>query len=188
MSDQVKPGFRELFEAHYGYVRASLRRLGVHVRDLDDLTDDVFLRVHDRLHRHDPSTPVRPWLFAFAFRIASDYRRLARHRLTFGVPEDQLASDRPSPEDAMSKEEDVRLVHQALETMSLETRGVFVMYEIDGHEMKEIATALGVPVNTAYSRLRLGRRAFAAKVRELRGIEADLGPDPDLEAEVEAGR
>ena len=41
----------------------------------------MFVEVFRNLHRYDPARPLRPWLFAFAFRFASDYRRLARHRV-----------------------------------------------------------------------------------------------------------
>ena len=42
------------------------------------------------------------------------------------------------------------------------------MHELDGHAMPEIAAALGVPLNTAYSRLRLAREQFALVVRRKR--------------------
>ena len=43
------------------------------------------------------------------------------------------------------------------------------MHDIDGHVMPDIAAALGVPLNTAYSRLRLARADFAAAVKRLQG-------------------
>src|SRR6185437_13908682 len=78
-SDGREGRFRTLFEAELDYVFATLRRLGVAPRDLEDVTHEVFLRVHARWDEYDPARPVRPWIFAFAFRLASDYRRLARH-------------------------------------------------------------------------------------------------------------
>ena len=43
------------------------------------------------------------------------------------------------------------------------------MHDIDGHVMPDIAAALGVPLNTAYSRLRLARADFAAAVQRVQG-------------------
>src|SRR5579862_3687219 len=80
-ADEPKAGFRAVFEREFDYVWASLRRLGVHDRDLEDVAQDVFVQVHKRLPNYDPSRPIRPWLFAFAVRCASDWRRLARHRV-----------------------------------------------------------------------------------------------------------
>jgi RNA polymerase sigma-70 factor (ECF subfamily) len=50
----------------------------------------------------------------------------------------------------------------------MDRRAVFVLYDIDGEPMKEIARSLGIPVNTAYSRLRLARSEFGLAVKRLR--------------------
>jgi len=102
MTDRAPPSqantmqetFRVFFEEHFDYVYRSLRRLGVQERDLEDVTHDVFLEVHAAWSRFDRTRPPKPWLFAFAFRFASDYRRLARHR---NVPtaDMDLVNDRP---------------------------------------------------------------------------------------------
>ena len=53
--------------------------------------------------------------------------------------------------------------------MPIEQRAVFVLYEVDEIPMKEIAESLGIPANTAYSRLRLAREVFAAHAQKNRG-------------------
>lgn len=164
--------FRELFDEHYDYVWSSLRRLGVFPRDIDDVADDVFLRVHEHFAAYDRTRPVKPWLFAFAFHAASDYRRLARHRIKLGLEGFDEIDDAPTPEEALVQRETGRLVQEALDAISITNRAVFVMYEIDGTDMKDIASSLEIPLHTAYSRLRLARATFEAKVRELRGEEA----------------
>jgi RNA polymerase sigma-70 factor (ECF subfamily) len=131
------------------------------------------LRVHAKLDSYDPERPIRPWLFAFAVRAAADYRRLSRHSVF--VDSDQESVDPAlTPEEAAIRSDAGRLVQRGLDALSLPTRAVLVMYEIDGRDMKEIADALEIPVNTAYSRLRLARATFEAKVRELQGEEGQL--------------
>jgi RNA polymerase sigma-70 factor (ECF subfamily) len=161
--------FARIFDAEYDYVYASLRRLGVQLRDLEDLAHDVFVAVYANLGRYDPSRPVRPWLFAFAFRFASDYRRLARHRTTLDVDTDLVPAPGPSAEEEAMDREALRTVERALDAIPLDHRGVFVMYEIDEIPMKEIAENLGILLNTAYSRLRLARAAFSEAVAKTRG-------------------
>jgi RNA polymerase sigma-70 factor (ECF subfamily) len=155
--------FRRVFDEEYDYVHHSLRRLGVAPRDLEDVAHDVFMQVYKNLDRYDRARPLKPWLFAFAFRVASDYRRLARHRTELGLGEDHVASTSsdPSAEERASDREAAGLVAAALDAMPLEQRAVFVMYEVDEIPMKEIAESLGIPANTAYSRLRLAREIFA---------------------------
>ena len=167
-AENVGEDFRRFFDEHYDYVWTSLRRLGVQERDLEDLVHDVFLEVHAKLATYDRTRPPKPWLFAFAFRIAADYRRLARHKTELrGDPE--ATAGGPSAEDQVAAGETAELLRRALDALSLDTRAVLVAYEIDEIPMKEITDALGIPLHTGYSRLRIGRQQCAAAVRRLRG-------------------
>jgi RNA polymerase sigma-70 factor, ECF subfamily len=158
-----------LFEAHAGYVYASLRRLGVATRDLEDLTQDVFIAVHRALDNgYDASRPPKPWLFAFCYRVASNYRRLARHRVELV---DRDAHDSLTPEQAVSAAQERSRLERALDVLSDDHRAVFVMHAIDGASGPEIAEALGIPLNTAYSRIRLAKRSVEASLRDLAGGE-----------------
>jgi RNA polymerase sigma-70 factor (ECF subfamily) len=140
----------------------------VHERDLEDVCHDVFVAVYQNLERYDEKRPIKPWLFAFAFRFASDYRRLARHKTELGDAANSAPASAPNAEDLAAKREAAALVNRALEAMSLDQRAVFVLYEIDEMPMKDIAEALDVPLNTAYSRLRLAREVFAAHAAQAR--------------------
>jgi RNA polymerase sigma-70 factor (ECF subfamily) len=165
----LPPTFRAIFEAESSYVLNSLRRLGVFERDLDDLTHDVFLAVHLRFGEYDPSRPVRPWLFAFAVRVAAAYRRRARHRLEVIDGAEEAVDERAGPaEEQIVSREDRRLVIEALDALELDRRAVLVMHDLDGESMPEIARSLSIPLNTGYSRLRLARAEFEAALKRLR--------------------
>ena len=161
---------RELFEAHAPYVWNTFRRLGAHASDLEDLTHDLFLEVGRHLADYDSSRPIRPWLFGFAFRLASEQRRRAyRRHEAQGEDLREIADGAALPDEQLAADQDRRLVVRALEAVEMDRRAVFVLYEIDGETMNDIAESLGIPVNTAYSRLRLARGEFAAAVKRLRG-------------------
>jgi RNA polymerase sigma-70 factor (ECF subfamily) len=161
------PDFASLFEAELDYVWNALRRLGVRDSDLDDQANEVFLRVHRQLGQYDRSRPVRPWLFAFAARVAAEYRRLLRNRNEIpGLPT-ETADPAPSAEERASQNETRAMVLAALETLDQPKREVFVALEIEGHSGPDVAAALGVSVNTVYSRQRLAREEFTAALRRL---------------------
>jgi len=162
------PEFPEIFRDHLGYVWHALRRLGVHDRDLEDVAHDVFLAVFKKLHQYDAARPLRPWLFGFAFRFASDYRDLARHR--YEVTHDGHEPPDPGPTalESVIQGEALELANRALGELELGRRAVFILHELDECSMPEVAEALGIPLNTAYSRLRLARADLAASVRRLR--------------------
>jgi len=156
-----------IFELEFRYVWNSLRRFGVHERDLEDVTHEVFVRVHDQLPLFDPSRPLRPWLFGIALGLATNYRRLARHRVDLPGELPEVADGgRPADED-LERREQAELVHGALLKVPIEQRAVLVLHELDGYAIPDVASTLGLTLNTAYSRLRLGREAFRNAFRRL---------------------
>lgn|GEM_PF-3465459 len=82
----ARPDLAAIFDEQFGYVWSTLRRLGVREAEIEDLSHDVFLRVHARLADCDPTRPIRPWPFGFAYRLASDYRRLAMRSSCCSAP------------------------------------------------------------------------------------------------------
>jgi RNA polymerase sigma-70 factor (ECF subfamily) len=169
----VPVDFRALFDEHFGYVWNSLRHFGVHANDLEDLSHEVFVRVHRRLGECDPSRPLRPWLFAFAYRVAAAHRRLARHRVeVMGTHVDGI-DDAVRSDDALVYREDRELALKALEAVELDRRAVFILHEIDGVSIPDVAAAIGIPESTAYSRLRLAWQEFNAAGRRLRLARGD---------------
>lgn len=159
--------FRSVFEDTFDYVWHTLRRLGVRERDLEDVTHEVFVVLHRQLDMYDRARPIRPWLFAFAIRAAADYRRLARHRVELRDDTASLVDPGPSPHEQAVTRERLDLVALALDALDFDRRAVFVLHQIDGVPVNQAALILGIPVNTAHSRLRLAREDFARAVHRL---------------------
>jgi len=162
---ELQPG--AVFAEHGDYVWNALRRLGVPSADIEDLTHDTFLAVFKSWHAYDATRPLRPWLFGFALRIAADHRRLARHRVEVSRTAPDVADQGQSAVDQLLQKERERLAHAALQAVELSRRAVFILYELDGATLPEIAAALAIPVGTASSRLRLAREDFTAAVKRL---------------------
>jgi RNA polymerase sigma-70 factor, ECF subfamily len=160
-----EPG--RVFAEHCDYVWNALRRLGAPPADLEDLTHDTFVAVFKHWHAYDAERPLRPWLFGFALRVASDHRRLARHRLELGGEAPDVADQEPNAVERLVQKERETLAHAALQAVDLSRRGVFILHELDGATLPEIAAALAIPIGTASSRLRLAREDFAAAVKRL---------------------
>jgi RNA polymerase sigma-70 factor (ECF subfamily) len=160
--------FRSIFENEFDYVWNTLRRLGVREADLKDQTQEVFLIVHQLLDDYDRTRPMRPWLFGIAYRYAARYRALARNRREVWIDPSETPVEQALADDQVAAAEDRALVLRAIEQIEFTRRAVFVMAEIDGCTVPEIADALAIPLNTAYSRLRLARRDFTVAVTRLR--------------------
>lgn len=158
------PAFARIYQEHFGYVWQTLRRLGAHPAELEDLAHDIFLVVHRRHCDYDPARPLRPWLFGITFRVASEHRRRRASNGAAAPPglADEIADHAPSPEGALSSAQARQRVARALDQLPLDQRAVLVMHDIDGTAVPEIANALALPLNTTYSRLRLARKKLVA--------------------------
>lgn len=163
----VAEPFRDLFDAHFDYVWGVLRRLGVREADVEDRTHEVFLTVHRRLSEYDPTRSVRPWLFGFAYRVASHHRRSEHRRRDVVGIESDVIDPAPLADERLAERERTSLLIAALDTLDIDRRAVIVMHDWDGEPIPEVARALGIPLNTAYSRLRSARGNLAEAVRRL---------------------
>ncbi|MBI5498472.1 MAG: sigma-70 family RNA polymerase sigma factor [Deltaproteobacteria bacterium] len=161
--------FQRLYQAKFAYVCKLLRKWGVPARDLEDVVHDVFVVVHRKRSDWDPSTPIEPWIAAISFRTASDWRRRAFQRQDLRADLGDPADGAPSALDRAERSQARSHVEMALGELDEAQRVVFVLHELEGHAMPEVARALGIGVNTAYSRLRLGRQRFVLAIRKLRG-------------------
>jgi RNA polymerase sigma-70 factor (ECF subfamily) len=170
----ITPPFREIFDALAPYVWRTLRRLGVHDADVDDMCQEVFVVVHRRLPDFSGTSSVRTWVYGIALRVASQHRRGTRNRredLTSNVPEASLAARQ---EDAVHQEELLGRLARALDLLDEHRRAVFVLYELEEMTMKEVVEVLGCPLQTAYSRLHAAR----AIVRDAFGASSEKERSP----------
>jgi RNA polymerase sigma-70 factor (ECF subfamily) len=156
--------FRALYEAELAYVLRSLRRLGVTEAESEELAHDVFVVVHRRWADYDTTRPVRPWLFGIAVRTAA--RALERSWRRHEQPADEeVLESAPAPSGPPAEVRDLLL--RALAQVEPDQRAVCILHDLDGHDAPDIAVVLGIPVNTVYSRLRLGRQRLAAALQRL---------------------
>lgn len=155
----------EAYQRELNYLIGSLRRLGVPARDLDDALHEVFLVMLKRWNDYDRDRPLRPWLFGIAFRVASGQRRRGGRELSGEGRDSEYEGE--SPEKLLELSEARRLLMRALAAVPVERRAVLVMHEVDEVPMREIADQLGIPLFTAYSRLRKARRELDAALLRL---------------------
>lgn len=168
----------DVYAAHGGFVWASLQRLGVRPHDLDDVLQEVFMIVHQRLHTFDHSSKLTTWLFGVCLRAASDYRRRAwRRREHVGdtALEGLPGSNTTTPEDDAVGRQGRERLDEVLDALDVEKRAVFVMYEVEELSCDEIAAIVGVPVGTVHSRLFTARKQFEKALARLNLRDAHGG-------------
>lgn len=169
--------FWRALEPEIPWLHRFLRRMGVAARDLDDVTQNTLMLMHARRADYNAKRPMRPWLAAFATRVAANYRRWRTRDRDAPAPVDDpretMIDPSLSPEDSASAQDARALVLDALRALDDDQRAVLVMIDIEEFSAPEVARTLVVPLNTVYSRLRLGREAFAQAVARLQARRGD---------------
>jgi len=157
----------DAFEGESDYVIRTLRRLGVHRDDLEDLAHEVFLVLYQNWEKYDPARPLRAYVFGIAFRVACNHNRKRKRELAHAVVDICDLGERP--DQALEASQARALVLRALKHVPLQRRAVLVMHDIDMLPMAEIAANLSIYQFTGYSRLRKARKEFAAAVTHILG-------------------
>jgi RNA polymerase sigma-70 factor, ECF subfamily len=108
-----------------------------------------------------PEQGVRPWLYGISRRVAQNHRRKLHASTARWTPlNDEHASNDAGPERALAARETASLAMRLLARLGPERREVLWLVELEQFSVPEVAEALEIPLNTAYSRLRLARADF----------------------------
>ncbi len=170
--------FNDFYTSHAQFVARSLRRLGIREELLDDALQEVFLIVYRKLPELDAQQHAKTWVFRITMNVAANLRRQTQrwHKKLGGgsaaLPEGATGGDEALTR--MIQDEKLALLHQVLDSLDEDKRLVFVLHELEQLGVPEVAEALGLNLNTAYSRLRAARAAFE------RGVEAYAAKDGSL--------
>ncbi|MHC4515179.1 MAG: RNA polymerase sigma factor [Planctomycetota bacterium] len=170
---------RIIEDMHQPILAFAYRMLGPAYRgEMEDIAQEIFLRLFRALDRFDVGRGVKftTWAFTFVRNYCLDVMKKRRLRTMSLTAEDgdetQWALEDESamqPERHAWNQEILGKVDEALSQISSEQRDVFVMREQKGMDYGEIATRTGVPEGTVKSRLHRARLA-------LRGLLAELDP------------
>jgi RNA polymerase sigma-70 factor (ECF subfamily) len=141
-------------------VAGFLCRLGVARAELDDAVQEVFLIAHTRGGFTPGEAQPTTWLAEIALRVASGQKRTSRRRTK--REQDAAVEDivTETPFETVAGAETRNRITRALDTLTLEHRAVFILYEIEEQSCESIAAGLGVPIGTVYSRLHKARDRF----------------------------
>jgi RNA polymerase sigma-70 factor (ECF subfamily) len=149
---------------HNQLVWRALRRFGVPERDVDDAAQQVFLAFAQRLAEVE-SGKEAAYLVAVVVRVAANARRKLDRSPELLSDDIEIAPALHTPEGLLNEKQLREELDRGLLTLPLEQRAVFVLFELEGFSLPEIAEALRIPLGTATSRLRRARAHFETWVK-----------------------
>jgi RNA polymerase sigma-70 factor, ECF subfamily len=158
------PTLQTIYKEYFDFVWSSARHLGATGDAIDDVVQDVFIVIHHKLATLQRPEALRSWIYGIVRRTVSDYRRSRRTRdaagARLGAEFKSNRPSQPSPLEMAERNAELELLESVLAELDETKREVFVMVEVLEMTVPEVVQALEIPLNTAYSRLRLARQSF----------------------------
>lgn len=156
---------RALLDRYTGLVERVLTHiLGAH-QDLDDLTQDVFLRAITRIDDLRDPAAISDWLAAFAANVAREAIRRKKRRWwqVLRPPEEtpEIVAPLSSEEDRAS----MKAFYEVLDALDVDARVAFVLRYVEGMELTQVAAAVGVSLATIKRRIKAAEGDFCERAR-----------------------
>ena len=177
-------GFEHLVREHQRPVFRTLTRLTGPGGHVEDLAQEVFLRLYRALPDFRGDASLSTYLYRITVNVAQDeWKRRRRERALFttepafldDAEADSWLENQPAagpaehtrnPEDLLVTAEFQAVTENALLALPETERAVLVLYHGEECSYEGVAAALGLPLNTVRTHLHRGRRRLAALVAE----------------------
>jgi RNA polymerase sigma-70 factor (ECF subfamily) len=165
---------RAVVEDNVDFVTRTLRKAGVPTAELDDEVQRTFIVVAERLERVQPGAE-RAYLYQVAVNVAWHARRgLARRREILAEEPPETVEALETPEYLTHRKGLREILDRVTASMPEAMRCVFLLYEVEGKSLLEIASSHGIPRGTVASRLRRARAHFRGHTAAIE-LAWDLG-------------
>ncbi len=131
----------------------------------EDVFQQTFMLVHQKVGQYESGRPVRPWLYSLAIHQAIDYfRRDRRHWLPsldrlVGANKDEMTpivTGQNDPAEAAETGDTSRLIREAIERLPETTRQIVMLVYFQGLKYREVSEILGIPMGSVKSQLHAG--------------------------------
>jgi len=161
------PAFRTLYYRTMPRVRAWVTRFLGPGAQVADVVQEVFIQVHRSVGAFRGDAAFGTWLYRLTLNVATSHLR----RTDKGEPRRDLATRAhesaeagqargPDEEARLVARDDLRRVYEVLDTLSHDKRAAFVLYELEGRSLQDIAEITQSPIPTVAARLRRARLAL----------------------------
>jgi RNA polymerase sigma-70 factor (ECF subfamily) len=121
----------------------------------EDALQETFVRALERLDGVDPEH-LRGWLFTVAYHQAMLFKRRQKNKFTCPLVGEGVPDSAPGPLLVAENRDDARRLHELLDRLPANQQEVIRQRVYEGKRFREIAAALGCPLNTVLARMHEG--------------------------------
>jgi RNA polymerase sigma-70 factor (ECF subfamily) len=165
--------FNQVVSAYRKRIFGTVARLIGRPEDVEDVAQEVFLRLYYSLDQLRTPEVFEPWLYRLTVNASYDYLRKQRRRAESrmaDLSEEQVmmadaAAGGKNNTDEQRRKQARELVESLLGAVSTEDRILLMLKEVEGRSIKELEQIYGVKENALKVRL------FRARQRVLKAFE-----------------
>ncbi len=165
-----RQAFNRLVMQYQHLVYNFLYRLGSGSHDVEDLAQEVFLKVFRSLRSLKDSGQFKSWLHKIAVRVYIDDLRQRKRLQDHIVADDRVldiqSDPQAGPAQTLERQEMGQMLQEAIERLPEEFRLAVVLREIQDLSYDEIATTLKCSPGTVRSRIFRGRQLLRNMLEE----------------------
>jgi len=172
MREYTLPGFDYIFAEFQQRIYNYLLHLTQNQADAEDLAQETFIRVHDKLETFRGEASLSTWVYRIATNVSIDFFRSSAHRQTRVNPsleevdlERKLADlDTPTLSQKVAQSDMSDCVQKFVQHLPLSYRQVLVLHDLQGLKTQEIADVLECSLDTVKIRLHRARVKLRASL------------------------
>ncbi|MDD5541801.1 MAG: RNA polymerase sigma factor [Acidobacteriia bacterium] len=144
-----------LFERHHGMLFNFLLKMTSDRQLSEDLTQEVFVRILKYRHTYRGNSQFTTWMFQIARNARVDHFRKYSGEETVKKDEqlEEFAASGPSPRERLEREQEIKLLHGALQQLSEEQREVLVLSRFHGMKYEQVAEILNCSTGAIKARV-----------------------------------
>ncbi len=141
--------------------RLAFRLLGTQ-EDAEDVVQEAFISVFSSIHTYRAAAPLKSWLYRVAARRALRHikglRRVAALEVIVGGAESLSDPHRSDPQKKLDSRALLKRIYALLDQIPDKQRAVFILHEVEGYSLPEVAALLGISVTAAKKRVWRARK------------------------------
>lgn len=148
VKEKDEAAFKELVERYKTQVAGLAFKMVGDYEDAKDISQIVFVKTFYNLKRFDQKKKFSTWLFRITVNAAIDYwRRYKKHK---HEDLEEAEADHPAesgltPEGVYFRKDATDRIKKALEVLSPKQRSIFVLRDMEGLDITEVATIMNMP-------------------------------------------